>query len=383
VPNESLKAPKVIHFVTGGFSGATQVAVDLCLAANASHTMPVKLVLRQKRTTSALRVKALQDLGLDVEVVPGWSHLATILALNRICRQWQADVLVAHGFSEHIWGRLAGLWAKVPVLVHVEHNSRERYTPWRLKICHWLADKTAAMVGVSEGVKSRLIELGFPPHKCMAISNGIDWSRFEAVPGLAWSDRQADVVMASRFAKQKDQPTLIQAMRLLSQQHIQTRLSFAGVGKPRLIQNSQKVAAQSGLSSQIDFLGHVANMPALLAKHQIFVLSTHYEGMPLALIEAMASGCACIGTDVIGVREVIQHGVTGLLVPENNAPALAEAIALLINDPEKAENLGRAARNIVQKHFTLNVMSENYTRLLLALYQQKKSVPLNDPSKQI
>jgi glycosyltransferase involved in cell wall biosynthesis len=235
-----------------------------------------------------------------------------------------------------------------------------------------LADKTAAMVGVSEGVKSRLIELGFPPHKCMAISNGIDWSRFEAVPGLAWSDRQADVVMASRFAKQKDQPTLIQAMRLLSQQHIQTRLSFAGVGKPRLIQNSQKVAAQSGLSSQIDFLGHVANMPALLAKHQIFVLSTHYEGMPLALIEAMASGCACIGTDVIGVREVIQHGVTGLLVPENNAPALAEAIALLINDPEKAENLGKAARNSVQKHFTLNVMSENYTRLLLALYQQKK-----------
>lgn len=372
MPNESPKVPKVIHFVTGGFSGATQVAVDLCLAAKASHAMPVKLVLRQKRSTSALRVKALQDLGLDVEVVPGWSHLATILALKRICREWQADVLVAHGFSEHIWGRLAGLWAKVPVLVHVEHNSRERYTFWRLKICHWLAGKTAAMVGVSEGVKSRLIELGFPPKKCLAISNGIDWSRFETAPGLAWSDRHANVLMASRFAKQKDPITLIQAMRILHQQNFQTRLSLAGVGKPHLIQQSQKVVAQSGLSNQIDFLGHVANMPALLAQHQIFVLSTHYEGMPLALIEAMASGCACIGTDVIGVREVIQHGVTGLLVPENNAPALAEAIAMLINDSEKAENLGKAARNSVQQLFTLKVMSENYTRLLLALYQQNK-----------
>jgi glycosyltransferase involved in cell wall biosynthesis len=61
-----------------------------------------------------------------------------------------------------------------------------------------------------------------------------------------------------------------------------------------------------------------------------------------------------------------------LLVPENNAPALAEAIAMLINDSEKAENLGKAARNSVQQHFTLKVMSENYIRLLLALYQQNK-----------
>ena len=135
--------------------------------------MTAKLVLRKKFNTSALKIKALQDQGIDVEVVPSWSHLATIFALKRICQQWQTDILVAHGFSEHIWGRLAGLWAKVPTLIHVEHNSRERYTAWRLKLSHWLAVKTAAIVGVSEGVKSRLIELGFPREKCMAISNGV------------------------------------------------------------------------------------------------------------------------------------------------------------------------------------------------------------------
>jgi glycosyltransferase involved in cell wall biosynthesis len=95
--------------------------------------------------------------------------------------------------------------------------------------------------------------------------------------------------------------------------------------------------------------------------------------MPLALIEAMASGCACIGTDVVGVREVIAHGVTGLLVPENDAQAMADAIAMLLKDPEKAENLGIAARAAVKQNFTLQVMNDNYTRLLLQLYRPNKA----------
>jgi glycosyltransferase involved in cell wall biosynthesis len=373
VQKDSLTTPRVVHFVTGGFSGATQVAVDLCLAANASQAMSVKLVLRKKRSTAAIKIKALQDQGLDVEVVPGWSHFATILALKRICQQWQPDILVAHGFSEHIWGRMAGLWAQVPALVHVEHNSRERYTAWRLKLSLWLASKTDALVGVSEGVKSRLIELGFPKDKCTAISNGVDWSKFQQGPSRTWSQRLPHVIMASRFAKQKDQPTLIQAMRILKAQQVQTRLSIAGLGKNRLLQQSQKISANWGLTQHIDFLGHVGNMPELLAKHQIFVLSTHYEGMPLALIEAMASGCACIGTDVVGVREVIAHGVTGLLVPESDAQAMADAIAMLLKDPEKAENLGIAARAAVKQNFTLQVMNDNYTRLLLQLYRPNKA----------
>jgi glycosyltransferase involved in cell wall biosynthesis len=94
--------------------------------------------------------------------------------------------------------------------------------------------------------------------------------------------------------------------------------------------------------------------------------------MPLALIEAMASDCACIGTDVVGVREVIEPGVTGLLVPENNAQALADAIAMLLKDPKKSENLGLAARAAVKQYFTLQVMNDNYTHLLLQLFRQTK-----------
>src|SRR6218665_518261 len=112
---------RVLHFVTGGFSGATQVAVDLCQAALGSSRVEPLLVLRRKRNTDEARVQALRARGLEVWVVPGWSHLATLIALRRLCLRQRPDVLVAHGFPEHLIGRWAGLWAGVRRLVQVEH----------------------------------------------------------------------------------------------------------------------------------------------------------------------------------------------------------------------------------------------------------------------
>jgi glycosyltransferase involved in cell wall biosynthesis len=333
------------------------------LAAQKSGQLNTLLVLRRKRNTDAARVQALVDQGLDVRVVPGWSHLATIFAVYRLARQYQPDVLVAHGFSDHLWGRFAGLLAQVPHLVHVEHNSRERYSAWRLAQARWLAQRTDAIVGVSEGVKTRLLELGFLPEKCMAIPNGVNMMKLESVTQPAWSKRLPQVIMASRFARQKDPISLIQAMQILHNRGLATRLSFAGLGKSSLIKQCQKMTAQAGLSGRIDFLGQVTQLPELVAQHQVFVLSTHYEGMPLALIEAMAMGCACIGSDVIGVREVIAHGETGLLVPEGDAIALADAIAQLLAQPVWAEHLGRAARDSVKAQFDLRLMHERYMQL--------------------
>lgn len=354
---------KILHFVTGGFSGATQVAIDLCEASPDKAAFSVKLVLRKKRNTSSERLAWLSSKGIDVEVVPGWSHLATVFHLRKICKEWHPDVLVAHGFSEHIWGRIAGLWSGVPHMVHVEHNSRERYTTWRLFLSKWLARHTTFIVGVSEGVRTRLLELGFPPDKCISIPNGIQWSNFQSLQLSSWDSRQKAVVMVARFARQKDPLTLISAIAQLSQQGHRVPLSFAGSGKKSVITRCQTASMQNELAGQIKFLGQIQQLPHLLAQHQIFVLSTHYEGMPLALIEAMACGCACIGTDVIGVREVIEHGKTGLLVPEGDAKALADAILIFLSQPKLAQEMGEAARQSVQDKFTADRMHARYMSL--------------------
>lgn len=358
------RAPRVMHFVTGGFSGATQVAIDLCLSAIARGDQEVLLVLRKKTNTSPEHLARLREQGIEIRVVAGWSHAATIWQLRRLCLQWQPDLLMAHGFSEHLWGRLAGLWAGVPHLVHIEHNARERYTWLRLRLAHWLARRTDAIVGVSEGVRQHLIALGFAPEQCIAIPNGIVLDRFAAVGARPWSERAPAVAMAARYSSQKDHATLIRAFAHLAPQAPQLRLDLYGGGKKRWQSLARRLIDSLGLNAHVRMHGHVADMPEALSRHQVFVLSTHYEGMPLALIEAMASGCACIATDVIGAREIIEHQKTGLLVPENDPQALATAIAWLLEHPAEAECMGRLARQQALQAHGESLMQERYHQLV-------------------
>jgi hypothetical protein len=110
-PDASAGAPiRVLHFVTGGFSGgATQVAIALVNAARGSGRIEPLLVLRRKRRGDPKRIAELEQAGVPLAVVPGWSHAASIAALVRVCREFRPEVLVALGFSEHLWGRYAGL----------------------------------------------------------------------------------------------------------------------------------------------------------------------------------------------------------------------------------------------------------------------------------
>lgn len=351
--------PRVVHFVTGGFSGATQVAVDLCLSALETGPYEPVLVLRRKRHTPMARVQALRARGLTVHLVRSWwLHAFTIAALALLLRRLRPVALLAHGFPEHLMGRQAGLLAGVRVLIQVEHNSRERYRPWSRWLSRRLAARSAALVGVGPGVRDSLLAQGLPAEKVVAIPNGVDLTRF-AAPARP---REAGLVMSARFARQKDHATLVDAMALLAAEGLRPRLQLAGTG-PWLARVQAQVEKQ-GLAGQIVFLGHHADMPGLLASQAIYVLSTHFEGMPLALVEAMAAGCACIASDVIGVRGVIEHGVTGLLVPEGDAAALAAAIAQLLQDGPLAARLGAAARERALAEHGAPLMRQRYEALL-------------------
>ena len=111
-----------------------------------------------------------------------------------------------------------------------------------------------------------------------------------------------------------------------------------------------------GMNDRIDFMGGISDIPALLTESDIFVLSTVNpgEGCPVALLEAMSSGKACVASDVPGVRDLIIHGESGLLVPPENASALANAIHQLIENPELRTTMGQAARRRVEQNFTVD-----------------------------
>jgi glycosyltransferase involved in cell wall biosynthesis len=359
---DCVRRPRVLHFVTGGFSGATAVAADLVRGSMASGRFEPLLVLRRKRQTPPERVQALRDEGLAVELVPGFAHVATVASLVQTCRRFRPEVLVAHGFSEHLWGRYAALLAGVPHLVHVEHNSRERYTRWRIGQARWLAGRTDAIVGVSEGVRHSLLALGMPEARTLAIDNGIRLEPF-AAGDRPHEARACQVVMAARFARQKDPATLIRAAARLRARGIELPVVLAGGGKPGLRRQAEHLAASLGLGNGVRFLGQHADMPGLLTGSTLHVLSTHYEGMPLALVEAMASGCAVAGSAVPGVRELLREGVDGRLFAQGDDEALADILEAWWRDPAQAQALGRAARARALAEFSLSRMTARYEAL--------------------
>ena len=359
---------RVLQFVTGGFSGgATQVAIALTAAALQGSAVEPLLVLRRKRHTDAGRIEELVATGIPLRQVPGWSHVATVAALVRVCREFKPDVLVAHGFSEHLWGRYAGLLAGVPHLVHVEHNTRERYTRWRLMQARWLAKRTDRIVGCSEGVRRVLLDMGMPPERTVTIANGIRTEPFADADVHAFAQRTAGIVMVARFSRQKDHPTLLRALALLRDRGLTPPLLLAGGGKARHREPVEALARELGIAEQIQFLGVHRDVPGLLMRHQLCVLSTHYEGMPLALIEGMAAGCAVVGSAVPGVREVIRDGVDGRLVAEADAHALADTLQALLENPETAARLGAAARATALRDYSRARMNAAYESLFRAL----------------
>ena len=368
MPTVSLQPVRVLHFVTGGFSGgATQVAIALTTAALQGNAVQPLLVLRRKRHTDPGRIAELVAAGVPMQQVPGWSHVATVAALVRVCRDFKPDVLVAHGFSEHLWGRYAGLLAGVPCMVHVEHNTRERYTRWRLAQARWLAQRTDRIVGCSEGVRRVLLDMGMPPDRTIAIANGIRVEPFADADAQQFAHRTPGIVMVARISKQKDHATLLRAVALLRDRGLTPPVLFAGGGKARPRAALEALAGQLGIAGQVQFLGVHRDVPGLLMGHQVCVLSTHYEGMPLALIEGMAAGCAVVGSAVPGVREVIRDGIDGRLVPAGDAEALAQALQALLEAPDAAARLGAAARATALHDYSRTRMNQEYEALFLQL----------------
>lgn len=357
--------------MTGGFSGgATQVAIQLVNAGRAGGAIEPLLVLRRKRRTPPARIAELREQGVPLRLVPGWSHLATIVALVKLCREFRPDVLVAHGFSEHLWGRYAGLLAKVPHLVHVEHNTRERYTPWRRAQTRWLARRTDRIVGCSEGVREALLALGMPPERTIAIPNGIRLEPFATADAHPFERRTPGIVMVARFSKQKDHATLLRAVALLAARGLRVPVQLPGGGKGLHRKPLETLAAQLGIADRVQFPGVVRDVPQRLMAHQICVLSTHYEGMPLALLEGMAAGCAVVGSDVPGVREVLRDGEDGLLVPEADPVALADALERLLRDSDDAARMAANARAAALDRHGRELMNRRYEDLFLALAAQ-------------
>lgn len=350
---------KVIHFVTGGFSGATRVAIDLVAYHQQYPDVQCLLVLRQKKTTTADKLQELHDLGLDFQLVTNSSHLASIIQLKAICETYKPDLVVAHGFPEHLIGRWAALWARVPHMIQVEHNSKERYTPFRLWQSRYLSRFSDRLIGVSHGVADvlRKQQLQAPID---AIPNGIDTTRFGGQQCPTLIERPQHIIMVGRFAKSKDQITLVKALNLLKSSGLNPKLTLVGSGSKRYYNQVKSLVDTLQLNEQVEFITHSTQIPQLLSQHQIFVMSSNFEGLNLSVLEAMASGCLTIGSDALGVAELISHNYDGFIFPKGNAQVLAEYLTQVLNHLPDYQAFTHRARLKVMHHYNKNQVYAEY-----------------------
>ena len=150
------------------------------------------------------------------------------------------------------------------------------------------------------------------------------------------------------------------------------------IGDGPLKDELQRQAKRLGVSDNCIFTGARTDVPEILSSLDILILPSLSEGFPIILLEAMASSCPIVASEVGGVKELIENGKTGLLVPSADSQALAEAIRELLQNKEKAQSMGSFAQRIVRESFSLNRMiaqtEDTYEQLISAAQQRGRRV---------
>jgi glycosyltransferase involved in cell wall biosynthesis len=279
-----------------------------------------------------------------------------IWTLFRLFRRLGADVVHSHDDRPQIYGAPAGKLAGARV-IHTRHNQGAFLSARQRVLVRLAAGFTDCFVCISHDSARRSAAQGIPRRLIRKVWNGIDTARFS----YAGPDPTGPAVVVARLAPEKDLETLLQAVALLAPSRPGFRLEVAGEGpcQPDLIRS----VSERNLGEQVRFLGTVRDVPGLLARARLFVLSSLSEGISLTLLEAMARGLPVAATAVGGNLEVVEPEQTGLLVPARDPGALAAALVRLWDDPELGRRLGHTGRERVEQHFEVRRMVSAYEDL--------------------
>jgi glycosyltransferase involved in cell wall biosynthesis len=339
----------------------------------------------------------IERLGIPVEILPQRQHGMMALpwflldmwrirqALLGLVKKHDADVI-----QTHLLRSLDFLVLSLRVQTNVRifwtfHNARFDLREEHLAQHKWLfkpkrwgyhtlyslgARGVNRLIAVSEEVKASITKTlpAIPQKKIIAICNSVDVQRYSKHSertalrhelGLGEQQRVAAVV--ATFKEQKGHRFLLDALQEVVRQFPDLKVLFAGDGELRTALQAQSLELH--LENNVLFLGNRDDIPNLLAASDYFILPSLWEGLPMALIEAMASGLPVIATRVSGTSQVMIHGETGLLVSPGDAKELERAMLDLLSNPDMAVKMGKAARSRVESHFSAQKQAQEHFAL--------------------
>lgn len=298
----------------------------------------------------------LREAGIDVIEIGarGWFDLCALRRLTREIKRFDPDILHCFLFHANLAGRIAGRLGGAPVIINsVRIEERRRSHLILDRLTHRLMDVEACVSRSTLEYTHR--RAGIPMSKLAVTPNGIDLADFDDIPPppaeLNIPDGRPLIASVGRLEAQKDYATLLCAAALVARRFPDVLFVIAGDGPDR---NSLEAKARElGVDKNVIFTGRLADVRPLLALCDVFAMSSRWEGMPNALMEAMACSRPAVVTDVGGCPELVRDGVNGYVVPPTHARSLADRIVRLLDRPGAARRMGAESRRIIESEYTL------------------------------
>jgi len=373
---------KIIFVITGTGVGGAEKMLYHTIKGLDPACYSVRLCSLKKKGVYANRLEGegvnVYSLDMkDEDTLSGWFDSIRVLMLLALYFLKEKPVIVhSFLFRANILARIAALLTGVPVVISSVRvmGGEKPYSRFIERATAFMADH---YVAVSEQVKAHLQRSsGIAELKISTIYNGIlvetgnqsDKTAYMSCAGLHADDRL--VMTAGRLHRQKGFDCLIHAMAVVHAAYPRVKLLILGEGEEE--NNLKKLARSLELIDTIQFMGLRPDVDRLLHCIDLFVLPSRWEGLPNAVLEAMAAGKPVVATEVGGIPELVVQGVTGVIVPPQDVQALAEAIKALLSDEPRALTMGAAGRERVQRHFSIDAMIAKTEALYQELLKQKQ-----------
>lgn len=363
--------------------GTERLVVELCRQLRGRIDMIVCCL--DKRGAWAAELDAAGVPVLTLGRQPGF-HPMLSRRIAALMRAHRIDVVHCHHYTPYIYGLLASLATRVP-LVFTEHGRLSDAMPSRKRqlVNPWLGRLPGRIYAVSADLKRHMIAEGFPARCIDVIYNGIDpgtspdgEQRRAARAALGVPENAFTIGTAGRLDPVKNLGMLLDAHALLRAQVPQAHAVIIGDGAERAALEQR--AAALGLANAVTFAGYRPDVRALMAAFDVYVNCSAYEGVSLTILEAMATSLPVMATAVGGNPEVVVDHVTGVLTP-SHPRGIAEAALLFAGEPEMRQEFGEAARRRVIRQFSIGRMVDAYAGIYLAARNRSTApAPSDDPT---
>jgi len=363
---------RVLHVISScGMYGAESVILNISRTLNeGSHRSIIGVFLNASNPNQQLHETAAR-VGVESHLIPCKSRIdwSAVIRIRDLAAQTGADVVHAHGYKADLYAYFALRASKIPLVstCHTWYDINAKDYLYGA-VDRLVLRSYVSVVAVSEGVREYLLRAGVRPSEIEMIRNGIDLRVFDhASPvvkqELGWNSYPL-VGLVGRLSEEKGVDIfLASAVEVLSKLP-NTKFVVVGDGPDR--DKLDALVDELGLRSSVHMLGRRDDMPAVYASLDLVVSSSRREGLPMAILEGMASRLPIVATAVGGVPTIILDGKTGVLVPTLDPALIAVGIVELLRNAADRERLGAAARQLVEEEFSAQRMTADYLRVYQA-----------------